>query len=441
MKIQHILVIGSGPSALASVTALMDSKKKFDITLVDTQSKNNSQNLIGLKSHFGSTNIYDRSESDITHLNMKPVVWPSGGKGGFSRIWGAVIGEQPSQNFSSHLKFGRDKDSEYQFTSSGKKILDNYKKNSNPNWQILDHYIAVDPGKCIMCGLCLTGCPTDAIWNAGNEWSAIKGVSKRDDFRVTRIEILEEGILVCSSSGETMKTDAVFMAAGAIASSQILMRSNLLPNRLTIKDTRATFFPALRFPVRERGSKFALSQISAKINQGKTSESYIQLYPDSRMLDEPIGIHRPILKKIIKKVWKYFSPFMLSGILYESSENSPNLVLKMTNTQSFELSKQNREKNRDYRRIKRKNIHGIFKDFGIIPLFFLAKKGEAGESYHFGSIKEIIDFNSNAQHIPIRIVDASALPDLVPGPVTDAVMQNAKEIVRNFLKGSDEISN
>jgi hypothetical protein len=85
-----------------------------------------------------------------------------------------------------------------------------------------------------------------------------------------------------------------------------------------------------------------------------------------------------------------------------------------------------------------KSLH---RDFGIIPLFFLGKKGEPGESYHFGGVQEIIEFNNQPEGMPIKIVDSSALSDIEPGPITNEVMNNARRIVTDALKDIYEISN
>jgi hypothetical protein len=81
----------------------------------------------------------------------------------------------------------------------------------------------------------------------------------------------------------------------------------------------------------------------------------------------------------------------------------------------------------------------LFKEFGILPLFMLGKKAQPGESYHFGSISEIVDLNAKAKDVRINVVDSSALKQIFPGPVTNDVMDNAKLIVKQFLECNYEI--
>lgn len=435
----RIAVVGSGPSALATVSQLLESNLRFKIKVLDVGDVLDSNEPIGFKSYFGSTNMYDRNSSKLTHLGIKPVVWPSSGLGGFSRIWGAAIGMNPTTNFQKSIKTSGP-GWESNFTTLGtKKLLKKYSQTKRHKWELLDHNLAVDPEKCVMCGDCLTGCPTDAIWFAGNEWRNIQGIEVQTNFRVTSIKPVDGAIEVYSSTGENLIMDWVFLAAGAIASSQILMRSELIPKTIEIKDTKTIFFPALRFPMKENAPSFSLSQLSARFTNKFGDKFYLQLYPDSRKISESISIHKPKIGKIIKRFWKALSPLMITGVIYIDQTKSPNLQLTMNDNNSFEL-RQSPKKIKRNKFFKDQNFSkSLFKEFGIIPLFMLSKKAEPGESYHFGSINEIVDLNEKTKDIRVNVVDSSALKHLLPGPITNEVMDNAKLIVKQFLECNYEI--
>ena len=438
---KKVVVIGTGPSALATAKTLLASHYSFDITVVDVKSDTESETKIGLKSYFGSTEVYDQTDSGLKHKNMKPVTWPSAGYGGFSRIWGAVIGENLSANFPTYIRYEMgDKESTFS-TVSALRLKERYLKTKKPKWKAANHVVAVDPVKCVMCGNCLTGCPKDAIWFAGDEWKDLNRIHYKENFRAHTLEKTASGVVITSNAGERLDSDHVFLAAGAIASSQILMRSNLIANKISLVDTATTFFPAFRLPVKESDAKFSLSQLSAEFRIGNNIQSYIQIYPDSRMLAEPIIQHKPKLKFIVKTLWSHISPFMLSVIMYENSHVSSSLDLELNNDGKFEISKSKSKKAQKQRATKFLSLYYLYRDFGIIPLVFLGKKGEAGESYHFGSVKEIIQINNKRDETTIRIVDSSALPLIEPGPITDKVMNNANKIVSDFLESYNEISN
>lgn len=434
----RIAVVGSGPSALATVCQLLESNLRFKIKLLDIGNVLESEEPIGFKSYFGSTNMYDRNINKLTHVGIKPVVWPSSGIGGFSRIWGAAIGMNPTTNFQRSIKIsGPGWESKFA-TLSAKKLLKKYHRTKRHEWELLDHNLAVDPEKCVMCGDCLTGCPTDAIWYAGNEWMNIKGIEVQTNFRVTSIKPVNNAVEVYSGTGENLIADWVFLAAGAIASSQILMRSGLIPKTIEIKDTKTIFFPALRFPIKEDEPSFSLSQLSARFTNKFGDKFYLQLYPDSRKISESLSIHKPKIGKIVKRLWKAVSPWIITGVIYIDQTKSPSLQLTMKDNNSFEL-RQLPTKKRD-KFLRAQNFSkSLFKEFAIIPLFMLGKKAQPGESYHFGSISEIVDLNEKTKDVRINVVDSSALKHLSPGPITNEVMDNAKLIVKQFLESNYEI--
>ena len=433
MKKLSVVVIGSGPSALATVRELLSSKIALDIKVVDAGNQEEPQNAVGLKSHFGSLHMYDQSQDNLRHVKIKPVTWPSASKGGFSRIWGAVINPDSFQDFPSFIEFN-DKSKNQFTTKSAHTILETYSARKNKSWTLLEHRVAVDPTRCTMCGKCLTGCPENAIWFAGDEWTGINEVSFVDKFRVQKISTADGLLTAYSSTGGTVTAEVIFLAAGPIASSQILMRSNFISNSVSFDDSQAVFFPALRIAVRENQKSFALSQISAKSSFSGGESVYIQLYPDSRNLVESIKMHRASIGKLISKIWVFLSPWIATGICYVGPNSSPKLVLTKIESDKFELSsglsEEHHHNNSLYQEVSRK----ILNDFRIFPLFFLGKVSQPGESYHFGSSKEILAFNASPIVENIRVVDASSLPHIEAGPITSLVMQNARRIVRETME-------
>ena len=439
--LKEVVIIGSGPSALATMRILEKSHLELKITVLDIDSSTRVSNPMGLKSYFGSTDIYDQEGSQIRHSNIRAVVWPSSGRGGFSRIWGAVIDEKNLHNFGSYINFGLGENNSPFATKSAFKIREKYQSVINPRWELLEHHVAVDPKLCIQCGNCLTGCPTNAIWFAGDEWLKFTGIDYISDFRVQEIKLLGDKVLITANSGAKITTDWVFVAAGAISSVQILMRSELIPKIVTMRDTNAVFFPAFRFPVWEKRESFSLSQLSAILRDNNSVTGYIQFYPDSRKLSEPIARHLAFLGRVISRIWFALSPFFMSGIIYLNKDYSQGFTLSMIAKDSFEISKK-KERNLSKSFLKKNAIsRSLFFDFGIIPLFFLGKKGEPGESYHFGAVAEVLSFNNQSDLLPIRVVDSSALATLEPGPITDKIMENAALITSKFLEKMYEVSN
>ena len=124
-----------------------------------------------------------------------------------------------------------------------------------------------------------------------------------------------------------------------------------------------------------------------------------------------------------------------------NKRDSEALTLTMLTPETFEMRKEGKEKT--FRSFLERNriTCSLIKEFGLMPLFLLAKKGEPGESYHFGAVKEVLEFNERLEYNPIRVVDGSALPSLEPGPITDKIMKNADLITNRLLERMYEVPN
>jgi len=426
-----VIVVGSGPSALAAVRELVTCKIDLKITVLDSGNRKEPKNLVGLKSHFGSLFMYH--QQNLIHENMRPVVWPSASKGGFSRVWGAVIGKHSVHEFSNVINFNDERYKSFT-TLSCRRILDCYNSKRLKYWTLQEHRVAVDSNLCTMCGNCLTGCPTNAIWFAGDYWHVYSNIDFKENFRVSRIVYNRDKVTLYSDDERTISSDLVFLAAGPIASAQILIESNLIPNKVVFDDTQAVFFPALRLPIKENQNSFALSQISATMESYNGERNYLQLYPDSRNLASSIRMHKPIVGIAIAWIWRVISPFITTGIWYRDSRVSPKLTLIKTESNSFKLAKDVSGKITVDKFATVRVSWRILYNFGILPLFFVGKKAESGESYHFGASPEIIQFNSDLKTAKVKVIDASCLFEVVPGPITSIVMQNARKIVRETLR-------
>ncbi len=100
----------------------------------------------------------------------------------------------------------------------------------------LEPVISYTDANCMRCGACLQGCPTNAGKNSMNVWIHPSWVEGRLDLQadatVTRIRIEDgeaTGVEFTTADGETHAVDAdvVVVAAGALATPGILLRSGL----------------------------------------------------------------------------------------------------------------------------------------------------------------------------------------------------------------------
>lgn len=108
------------------------------------------------------------------------------------------------------------------------------------------------PRACVYCGECMAGCVKGAIFSSahaidlmlreGRVGTLIRG-------RVTRIDLERRVVVVDSGSGEQQLGDfsKVFLCAGCVGSTEILMRSGAVPGRATMTDNSVHVFPVFNF--------------------------------------------------------------------------------------------------------------------------------------------------------------------------------------------------
>ncbi|QAA76030.1 MAG: hypothetical protein BIP78_0262 [Candidatus Bipolaricaulis sibiricus] len=88
---------------------------------------------------------------------------------------------------------------------------------------------AVDPERCVACGLCEVGCAVGAKWDARRFLSEVRqqGGEVRTATRVERVVLDRDRAVGVVAGGASVRADAVVLAAGAIGTAQILHRSGL----------------------------------------------------------------------------------------------------------------------------------------------------------------------------------------------------------------------
>jgi ferredoxin len=445
-EIQSVAILGSGASAIAVASQLLSTSPNIHIDVIDVgrtfeSKRNDIENLstTGDKSYFGSLFSYDRIGIDTKSLE-KPI-WPSHGFGGFTRIWGAAIHNNDEMFEQFNLQLGHGGTADSLMTKSGEKLSKRIQEKREVlfknGWIIGPHNLAVDPAKCISCGTCLTGCPTNAIWFAGDAWESFPSVNFVLGQKVIRLNQIEDQVYVfLEKAAKPMYYDRVFVALGPIATSILLINSELLPRKVAFKDSQTIFVPLLRWRVNEENRSFSLSQISSSFTSPDTKKIHVQFYPDSRHLSHVIRRFFPINQRFASAIWRFLSPYFMGAIVYLEPEISQELHLEKR-LDTYYLSSEN---NTDKTRAAKRAISRFCKELrilNVLPVRRLIDYGGAGEGYHFGSVSDLeIDTATGALNKAnrVHIVDAAALTSIPVGPITLAVMLNAQKLVANSLR-------
>ncbi len=455
------VVIGTGPSGAMAVFTLCAMGKRpivIDSHLpmvrnVEEELKLNSMNL---KSYFGSFEAYYQNTNSGLNYANELIVRQNFTFGGFSRVWGGTldffhdINDWPlvlrpkQQDFDlvrecfHQLKL-RNCNERYSFEYK----LKNGKIASFKKYESCDSLLAIaQTGKnsCEENRLCLTGCPNDAIWFAGN---VINELIKSDmidyypGYFLKKFESSDSGSTLhfLDPTGQTFETSPTkcFLGLGPVGTANLLIRSGV-KDQIRIPDNHTIFTGALRLKKDLQPSGNTLSKwwMRKKI----CPEVAIQMYePDDRNIQR-LTSQFPFFEKF-PKLGKFITSRIHPMIIYMDSSISNSLIMSRRDNDIF-LCAEKRKKNNFYTRVELFKLMLELSRIGRFFPFFIAKLSEPGSGFHSGAFLKLGEEVDSLGQIAksIHIVDSSVLPNLRPGSITPTIMLNCARIVRTSYEES-----
>ena len=474
---QHFdyIVIGSGFSAFPAVQRLINKKKKFAVIdigqkinkklsnfyekrswkYIEKNKKELTQKLDELQSNssvklsYGSNHSYYFSKKFNNELGSKFDQYYSKSLGGFSNNWGGVLylyNSKELKNWPISKKnlykdineickmFQLDKKSISELISFEKEILkkDQFYK---------DAVLALK--NCKSRGMCMYGCPENNILNIKDLFKKLINKKKINYFPNLKLEKISQkkGIeLECTNinnmKSNTFSAKKVFLAAGPVSTSDIIIKSFDEIEELRIKDSTMFAFPIINLNKEKR--KIGKQMCSKIFKYHKHNDNFlIQIYNDIDFF----------LHKLPKFLRVFFNDFLkLSiGIGYLSSKDSPELVMKKESNKDVNYSS-----NKKSNLLKRVYFLSLFciKNLskGMITLPFFQFKFKDFSSYHLGSslpmtkksTKTNKAFTDNLGRLNnnknIIILDSSNFSDIQPGSISLMSAINSLRITKANIK-------
>ena len=471
-----IVIVGSGPSALATAAAVVQNGYKplvvdaaiggmspnpeeFQVEQSE-KSGGKSKGSPGRKSWLGSDLPYrQHPKSRLKFQNSEPV--PSYSFGGYSRIWGASCSfyrqsnkwptefglvEEDSLLAAQLLGF---KDTSLQPTrlrrsNSAENLMKAISSSSfRQKYDVVFSSLAINVqpdelNSCQYCNQCLTGCPYGAIWMSGNKLLAMreKGeIDFRSDYFLEEI-IVESGRvrrLAFTTGGKTheiLNPDYCFLATGCLSTAEILINSKLI-NEIEIQDSSTAFSAMLRVGRNSKNTTGDHSLSQLWITK-RASGAHFQIYSPSPGLEKKLVENFPQLRRF-PGLTKWLAGRVVPVISYLPSEHSGTLRIKKRN-QDLVVSVHGGLHAKLKHHIQLAGMSFKLLPRGYILPSFLAKIPNPGSGYHFGASlpmgQETNGLGQLAGVSNMSIVDASILPFIEGGSITPTVMANAARISR-----------
>lgn len=451
------------------------------------------------KVHFGSDYIY---ASDRPFAHLKPLVegrapFPTFAKGGFSNIWGAAVLPTDACDMTDWPVSAAEMERYYRKVAQllpicggegtldtsfppyrsvlgelapgpqGQMLLEDLKRAEvrlsklrmlygKARLAIHTDVVGDSALSCIGCGECFAGCVR------GSMFSTIPLLDKliRDNCvtyqpntfvdqvhqRGSKVEI--GTIDLRSGAKSTLLFDAVFVGAGPINTTRLLLKSGGLYDRpVKLKESQKFVVPLLR----RRGARTAVEQpsvtqasafIEAKVPSISDHWIHLQIVPMNRMIVEGVGF--PGLHHAIgQRLWNPILRRVMMAFCGLHSDHSSHLVLCLRrdegeNSDSLELDFLISE---HARAVAQRVTHDLFRKcfaFDTMFCFWMTKFSNPGSGTHCGSsfpmkTRPAGTFDSDIYGRPfgwsrVFVVDSSVLPSIPGTTLGFPVMANAYRI-------------
>ncbi len=316
------------------------------------------------------------------------------------------------------------------------------------------------PG-CVYCGLCMYGCPYGLIYSSASTLPVLARTTlfnRVPGFIVDRLSEGANGVTIVGRRRDDnapveLRADRVFLGAGVLSSTRILLRSlEAFDRPVSLKDSQYYLFPMLRY-AGEKGvaeeALHTLSQVFLEIRDSEVSPKTVHLqiytYNDlyagaiAKSFGKAAWLLRPALGPIISRM------LIAQGYLH-SDHSRPIEVALERRPAGGDLLRLNGRNERDAEvdamlgRVVRK----VARNRGSIraaPLGFLLQKTAPGRGYHSGGTfpmrRSPSDLESDILGRPagfsrVHIVDSSVFPSIPATTITFSVMANAHRIATQF---------
>ena len=306
---------------------------------------------------------------------------------------------------------------------------------------------------CVYCGACMYGCPYGYIYNSE---TTLRQLQRQPTFRyesgivVTRLRespgrVHVEGYHRVDGRPFATSVDRVYLAAGTIPSTQILLRSsNRFGHTVWMKDSQYFLFPlvltrSVRYVADE--SLHTLSQLFVEILDSAISPYtvHLQLYSYNDLIGRTVRTTLGPLARLLEPLARDLDGRLIIVQGYLHSAHSARIGVTLTDEHPDRLhlrAELNPETQVIVRRVLRKLIR-LVGSLGAMPVGPMLQIAEPGRGFHTGSTFPMRsrpgEFETDTMGRPpgwtrVHVVDSTVLPSIPATTITFSVMANAHRI-------------
>lgn len=311
-------------------------------------------------------------------------------------------------------------------------------------------------GGCAYCRLCMYGCPYGYIYNSADTVAQMLGnpnFSYQPGVIIEQVRESAQGAEVLGYDRATRRPMAwlgsrAFLAAGAIATTRILLRSlGAYEQTVWLKDSQYFLVPLVLFR-RVRGATrewlHALSQVFLEVSdpRGRDTTAHVQIYSNNDLISQAVARTFGPLRRPLGFLVRDFQERLLvaQGFIHSRHSSSIAVCLKKDRGNGQERLELRAELNPGARGRVRKLVFRLCKQarrIGAMPLPLMLKIAEPGRSFHSGGSfpmsAEPRGFQTDLLgRLPgwkrVHAVDATVFPSIPATTITFSAMANAHRI-------------
>lgn len=311
---------------------------------------------------------------------------------------------------------------------------------------------------CIYCGLCLYGCPRNAIYSAGQTLDHLvrkKQANYVKNVVVDRLEEADEVVRIyahdrLSGASKTFDANRVFLGSGVLPTAKILLESlQQMGATLTMRDSQYFLLPLLGFDsatYSSHANSHTLSQVFIEITDRTLGFNpvHLQLY----MYNE---LYTQAFKHLLGKAYSFLQYpanhildrlMVVQGFMHSDISGSAAISLQ---GDTLAVQRKVNPVATNAVRLVVKKLYRNALALGFVPLTPLLKIGNPGQGAHSGGTFPMRhnpgNFETDIYGRPtglrrVHVVDASVLPSIPSTTITLTVMANAYRIGKEWHHGA-----
>jgi hypothetical protein len=347
------------------------------------------------------------------------------------------------------------------------KILDAYERH---RIQVRRHGVIVGKARlalrgeaCVLCGLCMTGCPYSYVYSASQTFDQLiadKRITYDGGYVALRLgedndEAFVEARNVATGAIETLRADKVFVACGAIGTTRLVASSlDIYSEPIHFAESAQFVMPFASIRAHSavtQDHSFTLNQFNMLLPFDEAGKDLVQIhgYPYNDAMDDAVPqiLNAPSMRSIRAMLLKrltvglgYLPSWWSSG--FDVTLETPTSKAELAPVHIAPSAHDSGQSSKRLRAVNARLLR-VAPFLGVAPVLPMVSLSAPGKSYHFGGSfphatnptgrESDVLGRVDAWH-SIHLIDASVFPTVSATTFTLTIMANAHRIARRVLE-------